>query len=176
MLEKCLRAYTWASWSVAAFSRDSSFRPRSAPASRNTWVARAKFPRKSVERRWAGATEERIKKGPLVVRDREHPFAEDLITNGAGVVDMQSPVLTKIFCWVDAVRTGGSYELVAKLWAQFVLTAGQVNTEVAWTRDENMVGSVNFRSHFVPFQIYSVVLLLVNHPNQKATPNSVTRG
>ena len=30
---------------------------------------------------------ERIRKDPLVVRDREHPFAEDLITDEAGVID-----------------------------------------------------------------------------------------
>ena len=36
---------------------------------------------------------EKIRKGPLVVRDREHPFAEDLITNEAGAVDPQLPVL-----------------------------------------------------------------------------------
>ena len=30
---------------------------------------------------------EKIRKSPLVVRDREHPFAEDLIIDEAGVVD-----------------------------------------------------------------------------------------
>ena len=39
----------------------------------------------------------KIRKGPVAVRDREHPFAEDLITDGAGVVDPQLPVLTKVF-------------------------------------------------------------------------------
>ena len=37
---------------------------------------------------------EKIRKGPLVVRDREHLFAEDLITDEASVVDPQLPVLT----------------------------------------------------------------------------------
>ena len=92
---------------------------------------------------------ERIKKVPLVMGDREHPFAEDLITDEAGVVDPQLPVLKKVSCLVDALKMGGSYELVEKLWAQFVLTAGPINTEVAWTRDEVFVGSVNFRKHFV---------------------------
>ena len=71
---------------------------------------------------------------------------------------------------------GGSYELVEKLWAKFVLTAGPVNTEVAWTRDEVLVGFVNFRNHFVSFTIYIVFLLSVIYLNWKATPNSVTRG
>ena len=41
----------------------------------------------------------KIKKGHLVVRDYEHPFAEDriLIADGAGIVDLQMPVLTKVF-------------------------------------------------------------------------------
>ena len=39
---------------------------------------------------------ESIRKGPLVVHDREHPFAEDLITDEADVVDPQLPVLTKL--------------------------------------------------------------------------------
>ena len=117
-----------------------------------------------------------IKKCPFVVRDREHPIAEALITDGAGVVDPQLSVLTKMSFLVDALRMGGSYEIVEKLWAQLVLTAGQVNTEVAWTGDKVLVGSINFRSHFVSFQIYIVVLLLVNYINRNATPNSVTRG
>ena len=70
-----------------------------------------------------------IKKRPLVVRVRERPFAEDLTTDEAGVVDPQLPVLTKVSCVVDALRTEGSYGLIEKLWAQFVLTAGPVNTE-----------------------------------------------
>ena len=107
----------------------------------------------------------KIEQSPFVVRDCEHPFVEDLIANGAGVVDPQLPVLTKVSCLVDALRLGGSNDLVEKLWAQFVPTAGPVNTEIAWTRDEVLVGSVNFRSHLVSFPIYIVVLLLVNHLN-----------
>ena len=77
----------------------------------------------------------KIRTSPLVVRDREHPFAKDLITDKAGVVDPQLPVLKKLSFLIDALKIRGSYGLVEKLWAQFVLTAGPVNTEVAWTRD-----------------------------------------
>ena len=70
---------------------------------------------------------EKIRKCPLVVRDREHPIAEDLITDEAGVVDPQLPVLTKVSCLAYALKMRGSYELIEKLWAQFVLTAGPVN-------------------------------------------------
>ena len=119
---------------------------------------------------------EKIRKGPLVVRDREHPFAEDLITDEAGVVDPQLPVLTKVSCMVDALKMGGSFGLIDKLWAQFVLTAGPVNTEAAWTRDEVLLGSVDFRNHFVSFLIHIVVLLLVHHCYWKAAPNAVESG
>ena len=70
---------------------------------------------------------EKIKKGPFVIRDREHPFAEDLITDEAGVIEPQLPVLAKVLCLVDAMNMGGSYRLVEKLWVQFMLTAGLVN-------------------------------------------------
>ena len=60
---------------------------------------------------------EKIQKGPLVVRGREHRFAEDLITDEAGVIDPQLPVLAKVSCLVDAMKIGGSYGLAEKLWA-----------------------------------------------------------
>ena len=95
--------------------------------------------------------------------DSEHPFVEDLMAHGAGDVDTQLPDLRKLSCLVDALRMGGCYELVQKLTAQFVLTTGGGNIEVSWTRDEVVVGSVNFRSHFVSFPIYIAVLFFVNH-------------
>ena len=55
--EKRLCSNTWVSWSVAAFSRESSLCPWSAIAARNSWVERAGLSKKSVERAWAGATE-----------------------------------------------------------------------------------------------------------------------
>ena len=117
---------------------------------------------------------EKIQKGPFAVRDREHPFAEDLISDESGVIDLQLPVLTKVSCLVDGLKMGGSYGLIEKLWAQFVLTAGPVKREVAWTRDEVLVGSVDFRNLFVSFLIHIVVLLLVNYYHWNAAPNFVT--
>ena len=119
---------------------------------------------------------EKNRKGPFVVRDREHSFAEDLITDEAGVVDPQLPVLTKVSRLVDALKMGGSYGLIEKLWAQFVLTARPVNTEVAWIRDEVLVGSVNFRNHFVSFLIHIVILLSVHHRYWNAASKSVASG
>ena len=127
-----------------------------------------------VKTSWSDRTE-KSRKSP-VVGDREHPFEEDLVADGFGVVDPQLPVLTKVSCLVDTLGMGSADELVEKLWAQFVLTATQVNTEEAWTSDEVLVVSVKFRSNLVSFQIYIVVLLIVSHLNRNATPNSVTRG
>ena len=102
---------------------------------------------------------EKIQKVSFVVRDREHPFAEDLITDEAGVIDTQLPVLAKVSCLMDAIKMRGSYGLVEKLWGQFVLTAGPVNPEVAWTRDEVLVGFLDFRNPLVSCLIHIVVLL-----------------
>ena len=118
---------------------------------------------------------EKIRKVRFVVCDRQHPFVEDLFTDEAGVVDPQLPVLTKASCLVDALKMGGSYGLIEKMWAQFELTTGPVNTEAAWTRDEVLVGSVDYRNHFVSFLIHIVVLLLVNHRYRNAAPISVAR-
>ena len=54
---------------------------------------------------------EKILLAPLVVRDREHPFREDLIPSASGNVDPQLPMLEKVSCFIDALRLGGSYEL-----------------------------------------------------------------
>ena len=121
-----------------------------------------------------GWQREKIQKGPLIVRDREHPFAEDLISDEAGVIDPQLPILTEVSCLVDGLKMGGSYELIEKLCAQFVLTAGPVNCEVAWTRDEVLVGSVEFRNLFVSFLIHIAVLLLLNHHYWNSAPSFVT--
>ena len=116
---------------------------------------------------------EKIQKGPFVVQDGEHPFAGDLICDEAGVIDPQLPVLTKVSCLVDGLKMGGSYGLIEKLWAQFVLTAGPVKREVAWTLDEVLVGSVDFRNLFVSFLIHIVVLLIVNYHYWNDAPNFV---
>ena len=79
---------------------------------------------------------------PPIVRDRIHPFREDLIPGASGNVDPQLPMLAKVSCLVDALQLGGSYELVEKLWERFVLTASRINVTVAWSRDKVLVSSV----------------------------------
>ena len=84
---------------------------------------------------------DRILRGPQVVRDREYPFSEDLVVDSSGSVDTSLPVLAKVSSLVEALRLGGSYELVHRLWSQFTLIAGQVNVDVTWSRDEVLVSS-----------------------------------
>ena len=43
---------------------------------------------------------------------------------------------------IKTLRLGGPYELVSQLWAQFTLIASRVNIEVAWFRDEVLVGII----------------------------------
>ena len=83
---------------------------------------------------------EKIMLAPLVGRDRENPFREELIPDASGNMDPQLPMLAKVSCLIDALQLGGSYELVEKLWERFVLTASRIN--VAWSRDEVLVSSV----------------------------------
>ena len=54
-------------------------------------------------------------------RDREHPFAEDLVRDEADVVDLKLPILAKVSCLTDVLKKGGGYEVVEKMWGQFVL-------------------------------------------------------
>ena len=77
-----------------------------------------------------------IFRGPLVIRDREYPFAEDLIVDDSGAPDAKIPVLAKLSSLVEKLRLGGSYELVHQLWSQFTLTASRLNIDVTWSRDE----------------------------------------
>ena len=81
-----------------------------------------------------------ILRGPLVISDREYPFAEDLIVDDSGAPDAKLPVLAKVSSLVEVLRMGGSYELVHQLWSDFTLTASRVNIDVTWSPDEVLVG------------------------------------
>ena len=85
---------------------------------------------------------DKILRAPLVVRDREYPFRDDLIPDASGNTDPQLPVLAKVSSLVDVLQLGGSYELVERLWERFVLTASRVNVSVSWSRNEVLVSSV----------------------------------
>ena len=90
---------------------------------------------------------EKILRAPLVVRDREYPYREDLIPDASGNTDPQLPVLAKVSSLVDVLQLGGSYELVERLWERFVLTASRVNLSVTWLRYEVLVSSVYPQEH-----------------------------
>ena len=83
---------------------------------------------------------EHILRGPLVVRDCEYPFAEDLIKDESGAPDATLPVVAKVSSFIGIRRLGGPYELVNQLWSQFTLIASRVNIDVAWSQDEVLVG------------------------------------
>ena len=86
---------------------------------------------------------DKILRAPLVVRDREYPFRENLIPDASGNTDPQLPVLAKVSSLVDVLQLGGgSYELVERLWERLVLTASRVNVSVTWSRNEVLVSSV----------------------------------
>ena len=85
---------------------------------------------------------EKTLRAPLVVRDREYLFREDLIPDASGKTDPQHPVLAKVSSLVDVLQLGRSYELVESLWERFVLTASRVNVSVAWSRNEVLVSSI----------------------------------
>ena len=78
---------------------------------------------------------ERTLKAPQVVRDRENPFSEDLIVDSSGSVDASLAL-------VEALRLGGSYEVVHQLWSQFTLIAGEVNVDVTWPWGEVLVSGL----------------------------------
>ena len=50
----------------------------------------------------------KMKEGPLVGRDREHPFSEDLVPDEADVVDLKLPILANVSCFMDILKKGGS--------------------------------------------------------------------
>ena len=86
---------------------------------------------------------ERIVRAPLVLRDREYPFSEDVLVDETGAVDPNLGVMAKISSLIEVLRLGGSYELVYHFWAPFTLSAVHVNVDVTWSRDEVLVSSYN---------------------------------
>ena len=76
---------------------------------------------------------DKILRAPLVVRDREYPFREDLIPDAPGNTDPQLPVLAKVSSLVDVLHLGGSYELVERLWERFVLSQCQRYLVPQWS-------------------------------------------
>ena len=102
---------------------------------------------------------EKIMRAPLVVRDREYPFSEDVIVDKTGAVDPNLGVMAKVSSLIEVLRLGGSYELVYRLWAQFTLSAVRVNVDVTWSRDEVLVSSCRLLRMFYVACVHPVRLL-----------------
>ena len=58
---------------------------------------------------------EKIMWAPLVLRDREYPFSEDVIVDETGGVDPNLGVMAKVSSLIEVLRLGGSYEFVYRL-------------------------------------------------------------
>ena len=92
---------------------------------------------------------EKIMRAPLVVRDREYPFSEDVIVDETGAVDPNLGVMANVSSLIEVLRLGGSCELVYRLWAQFALSAVRVNVDVTWSCDEVLVSSYTFAPYIL---------------------------
>ena len=82
---------------------------------------------------------EKITRAPLVVRDREYPFLEDVIVEETGAVDPYLGVMAKVSSLIEVLHLGGCHELVYQLWAQFNLCAVPDNVDAMWSGDEVLV-------------------------------------
>ena len=101
---------------------------------------------------------EKIMRAPLVVRDREYTFSEDVIVDETGAVDPNLGVMVKVSSLIEVLRLGGNYELVYRLWAQFT-SAVRVNVDVTWSRDEVLVSSYRLLRVFYVACVHPVRLL-----------------
>ena len=118
---------------------------------------------------------EKIMRAPMVVRDREYPFSEDVLVDETGAVDLNLGVMAKVSSLIEVLRLGGSYGLVYRLWAQFILSAVGVNVDVTWSRDEVLVTSYNFASYILRGLCASNLFTVsVHHPDWDVSADSVS--
>ena len=118
---------------------------------------------------------EKIMRAPLVVRDREYPFSEDVNVDETGAVDPNLGVMAKVSSLIEVLRLGGSCELVYRLWAQFTLSAVRVNVDVTWSRDEVLVSNYTFAPYILRALCASNFFpVVVHHPEWDVSTNSVS--
>ena len=118
---------------------------------------------------------EKIMRAPLVVRDREYPFSEDVIVDETGAVDPNLGVMAEVSSLIEVLRLGGSYELVYRLWAHFTWSAVRVNVDVTWSRDEVLVSSYTFALYILRgLCVSNFFPVLVHHPEWDVSTNSVS--
>ena len=167
-------AHSWQSGGLAPFSRDPAFCEGSAAPTWDSWERVLRFGGKLLTEDELERQRDKILRAPLVVRDKEYPYREDLIPDASGNTDPQLPVLAKVSSLVDVLQLGGSYELVERLWERFVLTASRVNVSVAWSRNEVLVSSVCPPGTYVYSlcHILAHACVLVNHSEWNVPTNS----
>ena len=118
---------------------------------------------------------EKIMRAPLVVRDREYPFSEDVIVDETGAVDANLGVMAKVSSLIEVLRLGGSFELVYRLWAQFTLFAVRVNVDFTWSRGEVLVSSYTLAPYILRGLCASnLFLVLVHHSEWDVSADSVS--
>ena len=118
---------------------------------------------------------EKIMRALLFVRDREYPFAEDVLVDETGAVDPNLGVMAKVSSLIEMLRLGGSYELVYRLWAQFTSSAVRVNVDVTWSRDEVLVISYTFAPYILRSLCASnFSTVSVHHPEWDVSADSVS--
>ena len=118
---------------------------------------------------------EKIMRAPLVVRDRDYPFSEDVIVDETNAVDPNLGVMAIVSSLIEVLRMGGSYELVYHLWAQFTLSAVRVNVDVTWSRDEVLVSSYTFAPYILRGLCASNLFTVsVHHPERVVSADSVS--
>ena len=125
-------------------------------------------PLKEEER--AGASDRAHSLKSLVIRDREHPFAENLIGDDSGAPDATLPVLAKVLSLIDVLQSGGTYDLVYQLWSQFTMIASRMNVNVAWFRDQVLVSNFLFHVSVYLCALASWCCVLVNHFEWDVSP------
>ena len=118
---------------------------------------------------------EHILPGPPVVRECEYPFAEVLIVDESGAPDATLPVVAKVWSLVEILLLGVPYELVNQLWSQFTLIASRVNIDVAWSRDEVLVGIVLLLVATYTCSLAYWCCVLVDHLEWNVPPHSCSR-
>ena len=122
-----------------------------------------------VGRKW-----KRILTVPLVVRDREYVFSQDVIVVDTGALDPNLGILAKISSLIEVLRVGRSYKLVYQNWAQFTLSSVRVNVNVTWLRDEVSV-SISICPVLSTYPVcIQFVARLLYHAQWDASPNFVS--
>ena len=87
-------------------------------------------------------------------------------------LDATLPVVAKVSSLIEVLRLGGPYKLVSQLWSQFTLIASRVNIDVAWSRDEVLMGIVLLLVVTCTCSLAYWCCVLVDHLEWNVRPHS----